>query len=83
MQCQTDACCDANTCKLKFNAKCDDVNDGCCKNCQVQTKGFVCRNTKGICDIAETCDGVSASCPDDRFVPDLSGMNLFNSSLYN
>ncbi|MEM9865905.1 MAG: hypothetical protein AAF938_30150, partial [Myxococcota bacterium] len=27
----------------------------------------VCRESAGVCDVAETCDGVSTECPDDGF----------------
>ncbi|KAJ9070655.1 hypothetical protein DSO57_1005456 [Entomophthora muscae] len=68
--CQGNQCCDALTCTLKDNAKCDDSNDRCCQSCQVKPPGEVCRPSLGSCDWAETCDGVSGSCPVDRFLPD-------------
>src|SRR4029077_9913315 len=29
----------------------------------------VCRSAAGACDVAETCDGTSAACPANAFVP--------------
>jgi hypothetical protein len=31
--------------------------------------GVVCRFAAGVCDVAEACDGTSATCPDDAFAP--------------
>jgi hypothetical protein len=33
--------------------------------CTGRPSGFVCRASRGICDPAETCDGLSAACPRD------------------
>ncbi len=32
-----------------------------------RAKGTVCREAKGVCDIAETCDGQNLECPADAF----------------
>ncbi|TPX44797.1 hypothetical protein SeMB42_g04200 [Synchytrium endobioticum] len=69
-QCATDSCCDGATCKFKNNAKCDDLNDDCCRNCQLMSNGTVCRDSIGVCDYAEYCNGVNASCPADQHVSD-------------
>src|SRR5262245_15181243 len=45
-----------------------DVADDCCTaGCEITsaTPAFVCRPTAGDCDIEETCDGVSDTCPAD------------------
>ncbi|HEY3447258.1 MAG TPA: hypothetical protein VGK67_12875 [Myxococcales bacterium] len=36
---------------------------------QPKTAGVVCRPAEGLCDQAETCDGVSAECPPDLLEP--------------
>ena len=38
-----------------------------CPSVTVQPQGTVCRPSKGWCDAAEVCDGVSAFCPQDDF----------------
>jgi hypothetical protein len=35
----------------------------------VHISGFECRASAGICDVAETCDGVGTTCPTDVFAP--------------
>lgn len=37
--------------------------------CQNRSSGSVCRTSAGICDIAESCTGVTPECPSDAFVP--------------
>ncbi|XP_069770379.1 disintegrin and metalloproteinase domain-containing protein 22 [Narcine bancroftii] len=48
-------------CTLLKNAKCS--NGLCCKECQFERNGFVCREAVNDCDIAETCTGNSSECP--------------------
>lgn len=38
----------------------------CCDGDAVASAGTVCRAAVGVCDVAETCDGVSAGCPADQ-----------------
>ncbi|KAJ1949409.1 hypothetical protein FBU59_001157, partial [Linderina macrospora] len=76
--CKNDPCCDASTCKLKQGAKCADINDLCCDKCQIRPKDTVCRGKYSECDIAEVCDGTSATCPDDKHVKD--GTSCGNST---
>jgi len=46
------------------------TSGSCCSSiCQLRTAGDVCRPLTGICDIAETCDGVNPACPGDSFEP--------------
>ncbi|HEV7734770.1 MAG TPA: hypothetical protein VGR62_21545 [Candidatus Binatia bacterium] len=51
--------------------QCDQgANNGlagaCCSStCQLVAAGTVCRADGGICDVAEVCDGASATCPAD------------------
>ncbi|OZJ06254.1 hypothetical protein BZG36_00797 [Bifiguratus adelaidae] len=65
-----DACCYGKTCKLKPGAVCDDYNDGCCTNCTVAPKNYVCRPSISSCDPQEVCDGTSLQCPPDVWSPD-------------
>lgn len=47
-----------------------DAATGCTTTlCTGRPAGFVCRASAGICDVAEVCDGVSDTCPDDGFRP--------------
>jgi cysteine-rich repeat protein len=52
--------------------ECDDGNnangDCCAANCEIEAAGTTCRALAGTCDVVETCDGVSASCPADAVV---------------
>jgi len=63
--CGDNACCDAKTCKFKAGAVCDDVNEDCCKDCQMASNTTVCRASSGECDPEETCTGTSPYCPKD------------------
>src|SRR5439155_1494972 len=51
--------------------QCDDGNnlngDCCSAACQIEAAGTVCRPVAGVCDMAETCDGTSPTCPADAF----------------
>jgi len=62
-----DPCCDGSTCQLLPSAECS-ADDDCCNpaTCGVRSKSenFVCRPPGDEnCDLPETCDGVSPSCP--------------------
>ncbi|KAK2522835.1 disintegrin and metalloproteinase domain-containing protein 21 [Columba guinea] len=61
-QCKLDLCCD-NECKKKAGAIC--TSGGCCKNCEPLPEGEVCRESTGLCDLPEYCNGTSAHCPAD------------------
>jgi hypothetical protein len=42
----------------------------CCNtNCSFKASGTTCRNAAGVCDVAETCTGSTATCPADAFEP--------------
>ncbi|KAJ1922285.1 hypothetical protein H4219_000147 [Mycoemilia scoparia] len=68
--CKNDPCCDQKTCKFKNGAKCSDYNDLCCSNCQIRSKGTVCRQKNSDCDVEEVCDGQTGDCPADDHVDD-------------
>ncbi|KAK3846493.1 MAG: Metallo-peptidase family M12-domain-containing protein, partial [Linnemannia gamsii] len=78
-ECALDPCCDGATCKFKGASVCDDMNDDCCRNCQLAPKGLVCRSAVSNCDIAETCSGSTALCPDDVQVPNLSPCDILGA----
>jgi hypothetical protein len=64
--CANDPCCDGATCRFKPQATCA-AHQPCCNlnTCSPQRAGVTCRASKGQCDIAETCDGSSVTCPAD------------------
>jgi len=60
---------------LTSGEQCDDGNtvdgDCCSSTCTIESAGTVCRAAVDpICDVVETCDGVSPSCPADVTTPD-------------
>lgn len=63
--CEDNPCCDAQTCKFRNNAVCDDSNEECCSNCQFSSANTVCRASTGPCDPEERCTGRSGICPED------------------
>src|SRR5262245_49058414 len=54
---------------------CDDgaangqPGDCCDATCHIEPGGSVCRPAAGTCDVPETCDGISPTCPADAFQP--------------
>ncbi len=46
-----------------------DPTTGCVPEgpCRGRAAGFVCRASRGACDVEETCDGTSIDCPTDAF----------------
>ena len=72
--CTVDTCNGAGSCvSAPDDAACDDGNacsvDSCnatlgCVNA-AGNAGAVCRAASGVCDVAESCDGVSTTCPAD------------------
>ena len=65
----------ANTCgdgTVDVGEQCDEgaANGGvsCCQvNCRIRPSGTTCRGESDLCDVAETCDGLSSTCPTDGF----------------
>ncbi|XP_070621541.1 disintegrin and metalloproteinase domain-containing protein 9 [Erythrolamprus reginae] len=62
-ECKSDPCCEAGTCRLRSGSGCGYGD--CCKDCQYLSKGTVCRERAGECDLPEFCNGSSAFCPQD------------------
>eukprot|EP00062_Callorhinchus_milii_P016042 gi/632967069/ref/XP_007899768.1/ PREDICTED: disintegrin and metalloproteinase domain-containing protein 11 [Callorhinchus milii] len=52
-------CC--KKCTLTHSAMCSAGL--CCRGCQYEPRGTVCRHSVNECDIAETCTGDSSQCP--------------------
>uniref|UniRef100_A0AC11D4M6 Uncharacterized protein n=1 Tax=Ovis aries TaxID=9940 RepID=A0AC11D4M6_SHEEP len=65
--CSVDRCCNSN-CGLSLGSDCDF--GGCCRNCKYAYPGYICRDTLGICDLPEYCDGKTHECPDDTYIQD-------------
>ena len=67
---QQNKCCNSSTCQLASPAgQC--ALGSCCdlSNCTFHQPNKVCRASQDVCDIQETCDGVTAFCPtDDHYV---------------
>ena len=69
--CTTNDTCSGGTCVPGIPLDCDDSNPCTVDTCNTLTGcvntpgnlGTICRASVGVCDIEETCDGVSPSCP--------------------
>ncbi|XP_037668702.1 disintegrin and metalloproteinase domain-containing protein 2 [Choloepus didactylus] len=59
-------CCNRETCTLTADSNC--VTGDCCQNCVYKAKGVQCRSAIDECDLAEYCNGSSASCQEDFFI---------------
>ncbi|KAM9266249.1 disintegrin and metalloproteinase domain-containing protein 32-like [Morus bassanus] len=69
--CALDKCCTPQ-CNFKRGMKCSFGL--CCENCQFKQKNSQCRPAADAqCDLAEFCNGSSASCPPDLYVQDGHG----------
>uniref|UniRef100_A0A8C0HL43 ADAM metallopeptidase domain 32 n=1 Tax=Buteo japonicus TaxID=224669 RepID=A0A8C0HL43_9AVES len=64
-----DKCC-TKMCRFKPGVKCS--SGLCCNECQFKQKNSPCRPAAD-CDLAEFCNGSSASCPPDLYVQDGHG----------
>uniref|UniRef100_A0A8C5WRZ6 ADAM metallopeptidase domain 22 n=1 Tax=Laticauda laticaudata TaxID=8630 RepID=A0A8C5WRZ6_LATLA len=49
-----------SSCTLTANSQCS--NGLCCRKCQFELKGVICREAVNDCDIPETCRGDSSQC---------------------
>ncbi|KAM6113316.1 disintegrin and metalloproteinase domain-containing protein 32-like [Phoenicopterus ruber ruber] len=66
--CALDKCCTPQ-CNFKQGMKCS--LGVCCENCQFKQQNSQCRPPADAqCDLAEFCNGSSASCPPDLYVQD-------------
>ncbi|NXL47041.1 ADA32 protein, partial [Podilymbus podiceps] len=66
--CSKDKCC-TKTCRFKPGVQCS--SGLCCNKCQFKPKNSPCRPPADAqCDLAEFCNGSSASCPPDLYVQD-------------
>ncbi|XP_077378893.1 disintegrin and metalloproteinase domain-containing protein 28 isoform X2 [Festucalex cinctus] len=61
----TDPCCNATTCMFSEGSQCADGE--CCHKCKILPRSHECRRKQDECDLAEYCDGHSATCPEDVF----------------
>ncbi|KAM3611639.1 uncharacterized protein V6R79_021912 [Siganus canaliculatus] len=61
----TNPCCNATTCTLTEGSQCADGE--CCDNCKISPPTKECRRKQDDCDLPESCNGKSASCPEDVF----------------
>ncbi|NXS46549.1 ADA32 protein, partial [Balaeniceps rex] len=69
--CLEDKCC-TKTCQFKPGVECS--SGLCCSECQFKQKNSQCRPPADAqCDLAEFCNGSSASCPPDLYVQDGHG----------
>ncbi|KAM9266250.1 disintegrin and metalloproteinase domain-containing protein 2-like [Morus bassanus] len=69
--CLKDKCC-TKRCRFKPGVKCS--SGLCCNQCQFKQKNSQCRPAADAqCDLAEFCNGSSASCPPDLYVQDGHG----------
>lgn len=68
--CSVDHCGDG---QVTGNEQCDagsanGTSGSCCNaSCGLLSSGTECRVSAGECDLPETCNGVSAACPSDKF----------------
>ncbi len=72
-----DSSCCSDTCKLKVNASCEDLNGNCCLNCQLASNTTACRQKSGnvyadACDDTSNtfCNGKSSFCPFNSYRED-------------
>ncbi|TKR67584.1 hypothetical protein L596_023715 [Steinernema carpocapsae] len=64
-----DPCCDPLTCTLRAHAQCA-AHQSCCHHCELRKAGHVCRQSRGVCDVVEMCDGMCGDCPPDGHLVD-------------
>ncbi|XP_065182618.1 zinc metalloproteinase-disintegrin-like EoMP06 [Sycon ciliatum] len=81
-QCTT-TCCNPATCRFTTGSQCSD--GPCCQNCRYRTPGTLCRSAVNSCDVAETCSGLTHTCPNDIFAQNgqICGSGSLASFCYN
>ena len=58
-------CCNITICKLTPGSNCS--SELCCKNCDIVSKGTVCRSIRDdVCDFEDVCNGVDKRCFDSH-----------------
>ena len=71
LTCGTGPVCGNGT--VESGEQCDDggtgAGDCCSPTCQFEPAATECRASSGVCDIAEFCDGSTATCPADVLAP--------------
>lgn len=69
--CKDNPCCTGD-CKLRPGAVCSDGNDSCCHQCKIipASAKKICTPSEGKCQVDSFCDGVKASCPVAKPLPD-------------
>ncbi|XP_059952027.1 disintegrin and metalloproteinase domain-containing protein 21-like [Mesoplodon densirostris] len=65
--CARDPCCQ-NHCVLTNGSDCSEGS--CCFKCKYAQPGTLCRDTLGICDLPEYCNGTTHVCPADTYIQD-------------
>ena len=69
-QCGSGFCVSGVCCNTACNGGCGACNlPGHVGTCTAASSGTVCRAANGTCDVAETCNGTSLTCPTDGFAP--------------
>jgi len=63
-ECASGFCVDGVCCNTACAGLCDVCSTG---TCTPSPAGFECRAAAGACDVAETCNGITANCPPDAF----------------
>ncbi|CAB4042568.1 Hypothetical predicted protein, partial [Paramuricea clavata] len=59
-------CCNATSCTFLPGAACS--HGECCENCQLKSRGKLCREKYDDCDLPEHCTGNHEMCPEDHHV---------------
>jgi RHS repeat-associated protein len=69
-QCSSGFCVSGVCCNTACNGGCGVCNlPGQVGTCSAASSGTVCRAAAGACDVAETCNGTSLTCPTDGLAP--------------
>lgn len=78
-QCVTGFCASGVCCDAACTGSCNACNlAGKVGTCSIAPSGTTCRAAAGVCDVAETCNGTSITCPADSFLADGTACNDAN-----